>query len=99
MPIDASPPAPREIVQDGQVVVFHYAMSDADGRALESTRGKAPVAVLYGRGNVPRGLEQALAGRAPGDRFTVTVLPADGFGERKGGGPQAVPRREFPKHV
>jgi FKBP-type peptidyl-prolyl cis-trans isomerase SlyD len=38
-----------------------------------------------------------LVGRARGEQFSVVVPAAQGFGERKSKGAQAVPRNEFPR--
>lgn len=84
-------------VADGKVVVIHYTLSREDGSFVESTRGKAPIAYLHGRGSMMPGIEQALADQPVGTRLNVTVPPELGFGDRKGKGAVAVPRKEFPK--
>lgn len=84
-----------EQVGEGTVAVLHYVLSGDDGAVIESTRGQSPVAVMVGRGHLVPGLDRALAGRKPGERFEVVLPPADGYGDRKSTGPQAVPRREF----
>ena len=84
-------------VESGKVVVFHYGMS-AEGGMVEDTRATGkPMAYLHGKGQLLPGLERALEGKVAGDHFEVTVSAADGFGERKGRGPQAVPKKEFGK--
>ncbi len=82
-------------VEEGKVVVFHYALTAAGGFSEDTRHGASPMAYLHGKGQLVPGLERALAGRVAPDRFQVTVSAADGFGERKGNGPQAVPRKEF----
>jgi FKBP-type peptidyl-prolyl cis-trans isomerase SlyD len=37
-----------------------------------------------------------MEGRKVGDRFDAVVPPSEGYGERNGAGPQAVPRTELP---
>lgn len=86
-------------VADGKVVVIHYTLARQDGGFVESTRGKSPIAYLHGTGGMMKGIEQALADQPVGARLQVTVPPELGFGDRKGGGPVAVPRREFPKET
>ncbi|MBI4019571.1 MAG: peptidylprolyl isomerase [Candidatus Aenigmarchaeota archaeon] len=41
-----------------------------------------PVSVVIGSGFVLPGLENALVGMTPGDKKTITIEPADGFGQR-----------------
>ena len=83
------------IVERDRVVRFHYSFTGEDGREIESSRGREPVAVLQGHGNVVRGVDEALAGHAAGDRFQVTVPPEQAYGRRVDGRTQRVPK----KHV
>ena len=83
------------IAEPDRVVRFHYTLLDEQGRALESSHKGEPPAVLQGRGNVIAGLDEALRGRAAGERFRVAVPPAKGYGERLEGRTQRVPK----KHV
>ncbi len=82
-------------VERDRVVRFHYTLREAGGAELESSRGGEPLAVLHGHGSVIPGVEEALAGRAAGDRFSVTVPPERGYGPRVEGRVQRVPK----KHV
>jgi FKBP-type peptidyl-prolyl cis-trans isomerase SlyD len=62
-------------------VQFHYTLKDADGSQLESSSGGQPMTYLHGFNSLLPGLEQALEGRNSGDKFTVTLAPAQAFGE------------------
>ena len=65
------------------VVRFHYQLSNVDGEAIESSRDGDGLAILHGAGSVIRGVEDALFGREPGDRFEITVPPELGYGFRQ----------------
>lgn len=69
-------------VKDNCVVAFHYAVSNAKGVELDSSRGHLPALYLHGRGQLVPGLERALAGCAIGERINVVVPPALGYGLR-----------------
>tara|TARA_B100001540_G_scaffold304456_1_gene314205 strand:- start:2805 stop:3287 length:483 start_codon:yes stop_codon:yes gene_type:complete len=71
------------------VALFHYTLCNTQGEELETSRGGEPTAYLHGAGNIIPGLERAMAGRAAGDTFSVTVEAADAYGERN---PQRVQR-------
>ena len=61
---------------------FHYTLKDADGVALDSSAGTEPLGYVHGRGYLIPGLEAQLEGKAPGDKFSCTIQPKDGYGER-----------------
>jgi FKBP-type peptidyl-prolyl cis-trans isomerase SlyD len=85
-----------QTIQEGMVGLFHYTLTNDRGERLDSSDGGEPLAYLHGHGNIVPGLERQLAGRSVGDAFTATVPPAEGYGERQGPGPQAMPRSAFP---
>lgn len=70
-------------VADKSVVTFHYTLKDINGNEMESSRGGDPLAYLHGGDNIVPGLEKALTGKTVGDTLTVTVPPAEGYGERR----------------
>lgn len=82
-------------IEPRTVAIFHYDLADGAGRRIESSRTGRPLAVLHGAGNVIAGVEAALAGREPGARFTVTVPPEQGYGERRDGLVQRVPKKHL----
>lgn len=83
-----------EITQQ-RVVTIHYTLTNDAGEVLDSSRGAEPLAYLHGAGNIIPGLENALAGKRTGDKLSVRVEPAQGYGERDDGLVQSVPRRAF----
>jgi FKBP-type peptidyl-prolyl cis-trans isomerase SlyD len=84
-------------IEKDRVVLFHYSVNEPGQPELETSRigeGK-PLAVLIGHGNIIPGLETAMDGREAGDRFNVTVSPAEAYGERRENMIQRVPRKHF----
>jgi FKBP-type peptidyl-prolyl cis-trans isomerase SlyD len=84
---------------DGKVVTIHYTLKDDDGDVVDSSSGGEPLEYLHGAGNIVPGLEAAMSGKTVGDKFKVTVAPADGYGEVVGDGPRPVPKSAFPDDV
>lgn len=78
-----------------KVVEFHYRLTDDAGTVIDSSHESEPLAVLFGRGMIIPGLENAMNGREAGDRFNVVVPPADAYGERRDGLTQRVPKKYF----
>ncbi len=80
-------------ISQDQVVSIHYTLRDEAGEIIDSSPAGEPLAYLHGHGNLVPGLERELAGRSVGDKLTVTLSPADGYGEHDPKLVQQVPRR------
>jgi FKBP-type peptidyl-prolyl cis-trans isomerase SlyD len=82
-------------IEENSVVRFHYTVSEAGQGQLESSREMEPLSVLIGHGGIIPGLETAMKGHEAGDTFEVTVSPEQGYGERRDGLVQRIPRKHF----
>ena len=82
-------------VTKNTIVDFHYVLSDETQAELESTRDGHPSSILHGHHNVIRGVERALAGRVTGDRFTITLDPAEAYGPRRDEHLQRISKKYF----
>ena len=78
-----------------KVVSIHFTLTNKEGTVLDSSSGSDPLAYLHGFGNIIPGLENALEGKATGDKLSVTVEPEQGYGARDERLVQAVPRSAF----
>ena len=83
-----------------KVVSFHYRVSEVRvnedrGAEVETSRGRAPMAFLFGHGNIIPGLEQAIAGRAAGDTFDAVIDAEQAYGKRREDFVQRVPKKYF----
>ena len=83
------------IIEDKKVVSFHYELTNQEGAQLESSRDKEPMTYLHGANNIIPGLEKAMAGKSAGDKFQVTVEPAEAYGERKEANIQRISAKHF----
>lgn len=92
-------------IEKDRVVRFHYTLFEGrrseagapapGGEPLESSKEREPLAILAGRGNLIPGLDKALEGREPGERFGVDVPAAEAYGERRDGLTQRIPKKHF----
>jgi FKBP-type peptidyl-prolyl cis-trans isomerase SlyD len=82
------------IAQDA-VVSIHYTLTNEAGETIDSSAGGDPLAYLHGNGNLIPGLERELDGKKAGDKFSVKIAPADGYGEYDKALLQRVPRRSL----
>ncbi len=83
------------IVEKDKAVSFHYTLKNAAGEEMESSRERDPMSYLHGANNIIAGLEKAMEGRAPGDKFSVTIEPEDAYGVRNEKNVQRVPLKRL----
>lgn len=81
-----------------RVALFHYTLKNDGGEILDSSEGEAPMAYLHGELNIVEGLENAMEGKEAGDKFEVTVEPAEAYGEYDESLVQPIPREQFGDH-
>lgn len=84
-------------VERGRVVRLHYTLRDETGATLESSRGGDPLDYLHGGGQLIPGLERQIEGATPGHVATITVAPAEGYGERDPRGVIRTDRSTLPE--
>ncbi|UXI70372.1 FKBP-type peptidyl-prolyl cis-trans isomerase [Tahibacter amnicola] len=82
-------------IADRCVASFHYTLTDAEGRTIDSSAGGDPLSYLHGAGNIVPGLEKQMTGKSAGDKFDVVVSPEEGYGVRHDEWVQVVPRGAF----
>lgn len=80
-------------ISQNAVVSIHYTLTDDDGKTIDSSDGGEPLAYLHGNGQLIPGLERELEGKSAGDKLSVKIAPADGYGEYEKDMVQQVPRR------
>lgn len=86
-------------VEKDAVVRFEYTLRNDGGEVLDTSEGGLPLAYLHGYEQIVPGLENAMAGRAAGDRFTVDVPAAEGYGLRDEQAIFKIPRAKLPGGV
>lgn len=84
-----------QTISQDKVVGIHYTVKTAEGQLLDQSQEGQPLQFIFGRGMLIKGLENALAGKATGDKFNADIAPEDAYGERHDGLIQTVPRNLF----
>lgn len=82
-------------VADNMAVSIHYTLTNDAGETLDSSIGGDALVYLHGKGNIIPGLEKALAGKSVGDKLSVSIAPADAYGEYHEEMVQVIPRKMF----
>ncbi len=82
-------------VQNDHVVSIDYTLKNDAGEVMDSSEQTGPLAYLHGQQNIIPGLEKALDDKSVGDSFTVSIEPAEAYGERNEEMIQTVPSSMF----
>ncbi|MBD3235850.1 MAG: peptidylprolyl isomerase [Candidatus Eisenbacteria bacterium] len=86
-------------VKSGDRVKVHFTGRLPDGSTFDSSREREPLEFEAGGEEVIRGFSDAVIGMEKGETKTVTVAPAEGFGERHTELEHEVPRSALPDGI
>ncbi len=78
-------------IDNNKVVSFHYRLADENGQEIEHSYDADPILFMQGHKSIVAGLEKAMEGKAAGDKFSATILPAEAYGERQEDSQQRIP--------
>ena len=67
-------------ITQNAVVEFAYEL-EVDGQVVDHTTKEKPLDYIHGTGSLLPKLEAHIEGMQAGDRFEITLAPADGYGE------------------
>lgn len=76
----------------GDTVKVHYTGKLTSGDQFDSSEGRNPLEFKVGAGQMIPGFDQAIPGMNVGEKKTITISPADAYGEKN---KEAI--IEFPK--
>ncbi|MDZ7645427.1 MAG: peptidylprolyl isomerase [Woeseiaceae bacterium] len=85
--------------KDGDSVRIHYTGKLQDGTEFDSSSGRDPLEFKLGEGQIIPGLEKAVVGMDKGEDKTVTVEPAEAYGDRHEQLVQQVPKSALPEDI
>lgn len=84
-------------ITNDSVVTIEYTLRNGEGEVLDSSDENGSIAYLHGHQNIVPGLEDALTGKAVGDKVNAKIEPSDGYGERREDLVFSVPRDRLPQ--
>lgn len=67
-------------IAQNMVVEFSYEL-EVDGNVVDHTTKEKPLDYIHGTNSLLPKLEAHIEGMEPGDKFEITLSPADGYGE------------------
>ncbi|MFH0954672.1 MAG: peptidylprolyl isomerase [Candidatus Micrarchaeota archaeon] len=85
-----------DTAQNGDTIQVNYKGTLADGTEFDSSLkpGRTPLEFTVGAGQMIKGFDAAVVGMKLNEEKTVTLSPADAYGE-KNTTPQTVPKAQF----
>ena len=84
------------VVKEGMLVSFDYTLKGADGKVIETSKGKEPLKYIHGQKMMIPGLEKELNGMKVGGEKHVTVKPEDAYGPINKNAFQEVAKEKLP---
>ena len=85
--------------KSGDTVRIHYTGKLDDGTEFDSSAGRDPLEFALGSGQVIPGFDSAVSGMAVGDSKSVSIAPAEAYGERHEQLVQDVPKNALSDDV
>ena len=78
-------------IEQNKVATIYYRLKDDRGIELENNYDSDPMAFLQGHGNIMPAIERAIEGLQTNDEQSVTLKPAEAYGERRANSAQKIP--------
>ena len=85
--------------KSGDTVRIHYTGTLSDGAKFDSSAGRDPLEFALGSGQVIPGFDNAVDGMAVGESKTVTIEPAEAYGDKHPQLVQDVPKSALPEEM
>lgn len=86
-------------IKNGDTIKVHYRGTLSDGTEFDSSEGREPLEFTMGQGMLIPCFEAAVMGKEKGDKVTVTIPPAEAYGEHDPQQMIPVEREQFPKEM
>lgn len=85
--------------KSGDTVRIHYTGTLSDGTRFDTSEGREPLEFALGEGQVIPGFDKAVEGMAVGDSKSVSIPPAEAYGDKHEQLVQDVPKSALPDNV
>ncbi len=82
--------------KNGDNVKVHYTGKLTNGEQFDSSVGREPLGFTVGAGQMIKGFDAAIPGMVVGDKKTINIAAADGYGERSEEAMIEFPKENIP---
>ncbi|MBI9076519.1 MAG: peptidylprolyl isomerase [Desulfatibacillum sp.] len=86
-------------VENGKFVLVHYTGTLESGEVFDSSKGRVPLEVLMGGGQLIAGFEKALVGMELNESKTFTLQPEEAYGPKTEELHKAFERSQIPPNL
>jgi peptidylprolyl isomerase len=86
-------------VEHGTYISIEYTGTLGNGEVFDSSKGRQPLEVEMGAGQVIKGFEEQLVGMALNEKKVFTIAPENAYGPRNESLMHSVPRSEIPPEM
>ena len=83
----------------GDTVRVHYTGKLTTGEQFDSSAGREPLEFEVGAGMMIKGFDEAVIGMQVGDKKTITIAPAEAYGEKRAEMIIEFPKTNFPEDL
>lgn len=73
----------EQVIKNGDKISVNYTGTLQDGTVFDTSIGKTPLTFTVGSGQMITGFDKAVVGMKVGEKKTVTLPPAEAYGERR----------------
>ena len=88
-----------EKVENGHYISVEYTGTLGNGEVFDSSKGRQPLEIHMGAGELIKGFESQLMGMALNEKKVFTLSPEDAYGQRNNDMMQSIPRSEVPSDM
>ena len=82
-------------IEKNKAVFINYTLKDDNGKLIDTSEGRKPLAYIQGIGNLIPGLEAELEGKTTKDVLNVSIPPDQAYGIRNEGLVQRLDAQQF----
>jgi len=88
-----------EAIKSGDTISVNYTGKFESGEVFDTSEGRSPLKFTVGKGMLIKGFDDAVIDMNAGDKKTVTIPPAEGYGKRNEDMIVDMPKANMPEDM
>ncbi|MEN8139847.1 MAG: peptidylprolyl isomerase [Thermodesulfobacteriota bacterium] len=86
-------------IKNGDKISVHYTGTLENGEVFDSSRNRGTLDFTVGAGQMIKGFDSAMVGRKESEQISITLAPAEAYGDRNEEMIFGMPRANFPEDM